>query len=260
MTPSLEAGEEEPLPVRGAIGIHQRRLVSIAPFGAGHLPQLHLQPQIPSKDVRAGAEQRHLDHPTRPCLSLLEHGGQNAGKGGESRDVVTDSPAGVERGPITARHLARETRAGPERSDVIGRTVAVLPAQAVAADTAVDDVGMAAQRFVGMEPELVQRVRPEVADKDVRRGQQIFQALAIAGLPQVEHDAPLPPVVEGEPRVRQVIADPDGAEHVAHRIARRSFDLDDLCAPVGQKGGGRGCGNPHSEFDHPQVCERRQSE
>ena len=59
----LEPGEEEPPPVGGPVGVHQRRLVAVPGLGAGHLAQRHLQAQVPAEHVGAGAEQRDLDHP-----------------------------------------------------------------------------------------------------------------------------------------------------------------------------------------------------
>ena len=44
---------------------------------------------------------------------------------------------------------------------------------------------------------------------------------AVAFGAQVEDDAALAPVVEGEGRVRQVLADADRPEDVAHRVAGR---------------------------------------
>lgn len=119
---------------------------------------------------------------------------------------------------------------------------------------------MAAQSLFRLEIELVEGIRAQVADEDVGRGQEVFEVLAVARFTQVEHDAPLSPVVEGEPRVREVTPDPDGAEDTAQRVTGRRFDLDHLSAPIGEECSSRGGGHPHPELDHPQVRQSSQSE
>jgi hypothetical protein len=68
--------------------------------------------------------------------------------------VITDTAAGVERDAVTVRHLARETRASPERTDVIRGAIAVFSTESVAADAAIDQVGMALNGRPGLEPSL----------------------------------------------------------------------------------------------------------
>ena len=68
----------------------------------------------------------------------------------------------------------RQPRAGPERTDVVGRSVAVLALEAVAADAAVDEPGVAGDRGLGLEVELVEGVGPEVGQEHVGRGQQVL--------------------------------------------------------------------------------------
>src|SRR5271168_3786719 len=127
----------------------------MAGLRTGDLAECHLQPQIPSQNICAGAEQRHLDDATGPGCTLLENGGQNPRKCRQPGDVITDTAARVQWGTIAVRHLARETRAGPEGTDVVGGAVAILTAEAVAAHTAVDEMGVAAHGRCGFEVELV---------------------------------------------------------------------------------------------------------
>jgi len=65
-------------------------------------------------------------------------------------------------------------------------------------------MGVALDGRHGLQAEPVERVRPEVADEHVGRGEQILEMRPAVGLAQVEHDAPLPPVVEREGRVGHV--------------------------------------------------------
>ena len=65
----LETGEEEPPPVGGPVGVHQRRLVVLPGLGRGDLAEHHLQAQVPAEHVGAGAQQRDLDHPARPVAA-----------------------------------------------------------------------------------------------------------------------------------------------------------------------------------------------
>ena len=59
----LEAGEEEPPPVGGPVGVHQRCLVRVPRLGPGDLADGRLQAEVPPEDVGAGPQQRHLDDP-----------------------------------------------------------------------------------------------------------------------------------------------------------------------------------------------------
>ena len=104
-----------------------------------------------------------------------------------------------------------------------------------------------------LEVEAVERVGAQVGEEDVRRGEQLLEPVPGLGLAQVEDDAALAPVVLREGGVREVLADPERSEGVAHRIAVRRLDLDDVGAPVRQEGGRRGRGDPHADLDHAQV-------
>ena len=79
-----------------------------------------------------------------------------------------------------------------------------------------------------------------------------------SGSAQVEDDAALAPVVEREGRVRHVVVDAQRAEDLAHRVAGRRLDLDDVGAPVGQQRRGRRGGHPDAQLDDPQVGEGRE--
>src|ERR1019366_2727023 len=232
----------------------------MARLSTSDLAERHLQPQIPSEYIRACAEQRHLDNATETGFPLLEDRGQNAGECRQTGDVVTDAPARVQRGTITVCHLARKTRASPERADVIGGAVAVLTVKAVAAHTAIDEMGVAAHGRRGLEGELVECVRTEVTDEDVGGRQELLEVLAIAGLTEVQRDTSLTSVVEGKCGVWEVTAYADGTEHVPHGVPGRNFDFYDLSTPVGEQGGRRRCGDPYPELDHPQVGERGEAE
>ena len=228
----------------------------MAGLGPGHLAQRHLQSEVPSEHVGARAEEGHLDYPTGAGLPLLEDGGQYAGEGGEAGDVVTDAAPGVEGAAVTVGHLHGQARPGPEGADVVGGAVPLLTPEAVAADAAVDEARMTFHRGMGPEVQIVQGVGSQIADEDVGRGQQVLQVLAIRRVAEVEDQAALAPVVEGEGGVRQIAGDPDGAEDVAHGIAGTGLDLDHLGTPVGQEGGGGRRRHPHPQLDHPEVGQR----
>ena len=215
----LEAGEEEPATVLRPVRVHERRLVGMPRLGLGHLADGLLEAEVPPEHVGPGPEQRHLDHAPAPGLPLLEHRGQQAGQGGQPADVVPDAAAGVERHALAVGQLDGQARAGPEGADVVGGAVAVLAAQAVPADAAVDEARMAGHRGRGLEPEAIERVGAQVGEEDVGRRQQLLQPLPGLRLAQVEDDAALAPVVLGERRVREVLADAEGAEGTAHRVA-----------------------------------------
>ncbi len=139
---------------------------------------------------------------------------------------------------------------------------------------------MAGDGRLGLEAQLVEGVGPQVADEDVGGLEQGVEALAGLGLAQVEHDAALAPVVEGERRVGhvdterhlltvrgtsagaflyRVVVDAERPEHAAHGVAGGRLDLDDLGAPVGhQRGGGRGR-HPHAQLDDAQPGERAEA-
>ena len=255
----LQAGEEEPPPVGGAVGVHERGLVAFPRFGPGHLAQRHLEPEVPAEDVGARAQQGHLDHPAPPRGPLFEHGGQEAGQRRQTGDVVTDPTARVQRRALVVGHLHRKTRPRPERTDVIGRSVPLVAPQAVPADAAVDETGVAGHRRGRLQAETIERVGPEIADEDIRRRQQVLQMLFVLGPAQVQHDAAFAPIVEGEGRVRHIAVDPQRAEHVAHGVAGGRLDLYDIGAPVGQEGCRGGRGHPDAQFDDPQARQRRKA-
>ena len=69
------------------------------------------------------------------------------------------------------------------------------------------------------EAETVERVGAQIGEKDVGRREQLLELLLGLGLAQVENDAALAPVVLREGGVGEVLADTEGAEGAAHRIA-----------------------------------------
>ena len=197
---------------------------------------------------------------TRPRrVALLEHCREEPGKGGQPADVVADAAARVERDALAAGQLDGEPRTRPEGADVVGRPVAILPAEPVAADTAVDEVGMTRHGRMGLEAKAVEGVGTQVGEEDVGRGEQAVELTARFGFAQVEHDAALAPVVLRKGRVGELLADAERSERAAHGVAGGRFDLDHVGAPVGQQGSsGRGS-DPDTELDDTQPVERRQS-
>ena len=159
---------------------------------------------------------------------------------------------------LAVGQLDGQAGAGPEGPDVVGGAVAVLAAQAVAADAAVDEARMAGDRGRRLEPEAVERVGAQVGEEDVRRRQQLLEPLPGRRLAQVEDDAALAAVVLGEGRVREVLADAERAERAAHRVPVRRLHLDDVGAPVGQERARRRCRHPHAHLDHTQTGQRGQ--
>ena len=78
-------------------------------------------------------------------------------------------------------------------------------------------------------------------------------------LPQVEDDAALAPVVEGEGRVGHVALDAQGPEHLAHRIAGGRLDLDRRrrpSRPAGRRPTGRPPTRPISTTRRPAKAVR----
>ena len=200
----LQAGEEEPASVGGEVRVHQGRLVPVPGLGPRHLPESHLEAEVPPEDVGAGAEQRDLDDLAAARQALLEHGGEYAGERGEAGDVVTDPAPGVERVPLAVGHLHREPRASPEGADVVGRAVAFVTLEAVPADAAVDRRGWRATVASGSRSSLSSASGRRLVREHVGGGQEGFHpARAVLGLTKVQDHAALAPVVEGEGRVRQ---------------------------------------------------------
>ena len=119
---------------------------------------------------------------------------------------------------------------------------------------------MARHRRVRLEAERVERVGAQVGHEDVGRRQQLFEPLPGLRVAEVEHDAALAPVVLCEGRVRGVVVtDAERAERVAHGVARRRLDLDDVGAPVRQQRRGRRRGDPDAELDDAQAGQRREA-
>lgn len=170
--------------------------------------------------------------------------------------MVADPTPGVEGDAVAVGHLHGEARARPEGADVVRRAVPVVPAEPVAADAAVHEARVAGDGRLGLQVELVERVRPEVADEDVGRREEVFEALPVDGLAQVEDHAALAPVVERERGVGEVVADAERSEDVTHGVAGRWLDLDHLRAPVREQRGRRGRRYPHAQLHDPQVVER----
>ena len=249
----LQPGEEEPPSVAGAVGVHERRLVGVAWLGAGHFAQRGLEAQVPPEHVGAGPQQRCLHHASTPGRTLLEHAGENPRQRREPAHVVADAAACVQRYAVAVGQLDRKTGTGPEGTDVVGGAVAVLAAQPVAAHAAVDEARMPRHRLGRLEPEPVERVRAQVGDEDVGRLEQFLEQAALGLVLQVEHHAALAPVVQRERGVRDVGADAERSEGVAHGVAVRLLHLDHVRAPVGQEGRRRGRGHPHAELHYPQV-------
>lgn len=253
MPARLETGEEEPVAVTRAVAVHQRRLDGAPGLGARHPAESGLQAQVPPEDVGAGPQQRDLHHPSAPGVTLFEDRSEDARECGQSADVVADTAPHVQRDSPAVRQLGGQPGPGPERTDVVGRTVAVVPAEPVAAHAAVDEVGMAFHGRRRLEVEVVERVGPEVADEDVGGGQELLQGRPTGPGPQVEDRTALPAVVECEGGIGDVVAQPDGREDVAGRIAPRRLHLDHVRTPVGQEGGGGRCRDPDAQFDHPEI-------
>ena len=111
----LESREEEPAPVGGPVGVHQRRLVRLPRLGPRDLAEGGLQAEVPAEDVGPGPQERHLDDLPAARVALLEHGGQHPGQGGEPADVVPDAAAGVERDALAVGQLDRQGPSGPRR-------------------------------------------------------------------------------------------------------------------------------------------------
>ena len=170
--------------------------------------------------------------------------------------MVADAAARVERDALGAGELHRQAGPGPEGADVVGRAVAVVAAQPVAADAAVDEAGVPLDRRLGLEAEAVERVGAQVGEEDVRRRQELLEGGAGVVVAQVEDDAAFAAIVLREGRVGEVLAaDAERPEGPAHGVTRRRLDLDDVGAPVGQEGAGRRRGDPDPHLDDAQAGE-----
>ena len=175
-----------------------------------------------------------------------------AGERRERSDVVAHRATRVQR-LTAARELVREPAAGPERPEVVAGAVALGSLQPVSAHAAVDEVRVTRRRRVGVEAELVEHVGLQVGHEHVGVGEELLHpGLTFVGA-EIEHDRPLAPVVERVRRVRHLAFHADRPEHVAHRVAARRLDLDDVGTPVGEEPGGGGSRDPHAHLHDPEV-------
>ena len=154
--------------------------------------------------------------------------------------MVADAAAGVEGVAVAVGHLARQPRPGPERTDVVGRAVALLALQPVAADAAVHEVRVAGDGGVRLEVELVERVGAQVADEHVGRRQQVLEVRAVgrrrAGRATTLR---LPRLSSANAGLGMSSSMPSEPNTLRIGSPRRRLDLDDVGAPVGEQRGRR---------------------
>jgi hypothetical protein len=108
---------------------------------------------------------------------------------------------------------------------------------------------------VGIEPEALERVHPDVRDERVGAVEQLVRKGDAVGRGEVDDDAALRAVVHLERRVEGHIA----AEHLgeaARRVAGGWLDLDHVGTPVGEHTARRGAGHPHAQLDNPHTVQR----
>jgi hypothetical protein len=120
-------------------------------------------------------------------------------------------------------------------------------------------VGVPSRRRRRLQVQSVECVGPKIGDEHVGLGQEVFEARPVIVQPEIEDHAALAPVVEGKGGVREVAGDPERAEDVAHRVACRRFDLDDIGAPIGQQCRCRRCCHPYPQLENPEIAKRREA-
>ena len=104
-----------------------------------------------------------------------------------------------------------------------------------------------------VQPDPLQPARPVVGDEHVGVGEQRPQHLLPALGAQVHGHRSLAAVVQLERRVHLAAVRP---RQPAERITTDRLDLDDVGAPVGEDRRARRRGQPQSELDHADACQR----
>ncbi len=98
-------------------------------------------------------------------------------------------------------------------------------------DRSIDDAGIAPHDVLVANAEPVDDTGPERLHEYVGRRREAEQALAIARLLQVQHDALLAAIQVPKEHGRRTVRDPD----LATWVALGRLDLDDLGAVVGER-------------------------
>ena len=135
---------------------------------------------------------------------------------------------------------------------VVAVPVAVVAALAEVGDRGDHELRVASEHLVGAEPQRRQHPRARRLDPDVRRLEQRQQALAIGRRVEVERDAALVRVADGEREARRAVE----RRQAARAGAARRLDADHVGAQVGEEPAAR-LALLVGHVDHAQACERR---
>jgi hypothetical protein len=194
--------------------------------------------------------------PAAGALALVERR-HDARDERERGHVVAEAAADSVRLDAGRKHDVLGAAARPERAHVVRRAVAIRAAQAVAGDGGIHQTGTARLERRPVEPQLRQRVGPQVGDEHVRARDQPLRQRARLGVARVEHDALLAAVVEIERRALRLLQPRQVHEQVAAGIAFGRLDLHHVGAPVGEHSARPGPGDPDRELHHAHPAQHQ---
>ncbi|GBD13995.1 hypothetical protein HRbin24_02044 [bacterium HR24] len=211
---------------------------------------------VPAHHVGADTHEGHRDPLTAAGALAVEEGGGDGAGGTLPRHVVAHA-APLLRGRIVADgEHGRHAAAGPESAHVIGRAVALLVVDPVAADVAIDQARVEdGELFVG-EAEVLQGTGAQVGDEHVGTLDELPGDLPAFFRLQVQGHAALAPVVLLEGRVEGGRHAQGAGEEATERVAVGWLQLDDVGAPVGQDGGAGRPRHPERQLDHLDAFQR----
>ena len=142
----------------------------------------------------------------------------------------------------------------PEGGDVEARQVGVRALEAVAGDHGVHQARIVPAQGRFVETGALQGGGTDIGQEHIRRGGQPGEGVPAFRSRDVQDDGALAAVIDGEGGISGDSILGVG-EDMAHRIAFRTFNLDDVCAPVAQDSRGARCGNVGGKFDNLQTLE-----
>ena len=140
---------------------------------------------------------------------------------------------------------------------VIGRLAGIGTAVAIAVEAGIDDTGVAGHHAVRIEAQLQDLLRPDIVDESIGAVDQPPQRLLGRGALEVEHDAFLGAVHAQEHGGHARTAP---RAHLAHSVAARRFDLDDLGAEIAQGLCGVGAVDDGRQIEDADAPERQNGE
>jgi hypothetical protein len=231
----------EPLAV-GTLEARGRDEVAVAPQDVERIGGvLGALPDLGGPQQRA-LQERRLDALPRARAFASEQRGVDA-RGREQRGAVTGQREAQEHRAVDATGLLpHQARTGLHQG-VPSRAIRRAARAAVRGDGAVDEARVAGEQRVTPDAEALRHAGREALEHHVGAVGELEEAFVVAGVLQVEHDAP-------------PAAQPHGRRcERAERVTAGWFDLDDVGAMVGEQHAGEGPGHALSEVEDAQSGE-----